>query len=264
MPNDPPMTDPRVILLIEDNVSYARLMATLLRQHGHAVNTAHTVDDALAALATNPPSGVILDWHLDRASTPLIQTLASMEIPVIVLSGDPDASEEAKKRGWVCLLKGCEPDDILKAVGTLLASIPPRTLIPTATPHPEGRDSIPPVGLARTDPAVAIAHYRWRTMRAAVRLGATVCMSGLTFWFSVKGIEPPLWIMALIAVVAIGWGAAYETFRKNPRAILGVFFGLLGVFAFSVLAETHILTTVTVALGSLLPAVQFAIERRSV
>lgn len=264
MPNDPPMTDPRVILLIEDNVSYARLMATLLRQHGHAVNLAHTVDDALTALATSPPAGVILDWRLDRSSTPLLQTLTSMEVPVIVLSGDPDAPEEAKKRGWVYLLKGCEPDDILKAVGTLLASVPTRTLVPAPGSPQEGRDSIPPVGLARTDPAVAIAHYRWRTTRAAVRLVATVCMSGLTFWFSIKGHEPPLWIMAMIAAVAIGWGAAYETFRKNPRAILGVFFGLLGVFAFSVLAETHILTTVTVALGSLLPAVQFAIERRSV
>jgi ActR/RegA family two-component response regulator len=257
------MSDPRVILLIEDDITQARLLAQTLRQHGHAVNLAHTVDDALTALATAPPCGVLLDWHLDRTSVALRQTLLSMEIPVIVLTGDVSAFEEVKKTGWTCLLKGCDHEEVLKAVSALLAVATSRSLVPPSVPSPETRDSVPPVGLARTDAAVAIAHYRWRTVRAAVRLVATLCMSGLTLWFSIKGREPPLWHMALIAIVAIGWGAAFDTLRKNPRGLFGIFGVITGLFLFSVIVQTHALTTVAVAIGSVVPAVQFFLERRT-
>lgn len=263
MTDSTPMSDPRVILLIEDDITQARLLAQTLRQHGHAVNLAHTVDDALTALATAPPCGVLLDWHLDRTSVALRQTLLSMDIPVIVLTGDVSAFDEVKKTGWTCLLKGGDPDDILKAVSTLLANTPPRSIAPSLVHPTETRDSVPPVGLARTDAAVAIAHYRWRTVRATVRLVATLCMSGLTLWFSIQGREPPLWHMALIAIVAIGWGAAFDSLRKNPRGVFKIFSVITGLFLFSAIVQTHILTTVAVAIGSAVPAAQFLLERRT-
>jgi ActR/RegA family two-component response regulator len=263
MTDSTPMSDPRVILLIEDNVSQARLLAQVLRQQGHAVNLAHSVDEALTSLVTAPPVMVILDWHLDRASGALRQALLTMGLPVIVLTGDVNIFDEVKKNGWLCLLKGCDAEDILKAVSALMAAPTSRSGVPTLAHPAETRDSVPPVGLARTDATVAVAHYRWRTIRAAGRLVATLCMTGITIGFSIKGIEPPIWPMALIATVAIGWGAAFDTLRKNPRGVFGIFGVLMGLFLFSVIVQTHALTTVAVALGSVVPAVQFFLERRT-
>jgi hypothetical protein len=39
-----------------------------------------------------------------------------------------------------------------------------RSGVPTLAHPAETRDSVPPVGLARTDATVAVAHYRWGTV----------------------------------------------------------------------------------------------------
>ena len=86
------------------------------------VDAAHSVAEALAALAAHTYAGCVLDLVLDGDATSLHDALASREVPVLLLSGRDPASLEriATPRGWTFAAKPLAPNLLRDLVGDLL------------------------------------------------------------------------------------------------------------------------------------------------
>ncbi|HEY7691535.1 MAG TPA: response regulator [Gaiellaceae bacterium] len=84
------------ILVVDDEPQILRALRTTLRGAGYEVDTAATVEAALAAAATRPPEAVILDLVLpDGSGTDVCRQFRTWsEAPVIVLSA---VGEEREK-----------------------------------------------------------------------------------------------------------------------------------------------------------------------
>lgn len=79
------------ILIIDNDVSVAKLLEIVLTEAGHRVEVTHDVTSGWRALETRPPDLVILDVFLsDGSGLDLLRSLRlelESAIPVIVLSG---------------------------------------------------------------------------------------------------------------------------------------------------------------------------------
>jgi len=102
------------ILLVEDNVPDARLIAELLRESGEPLAVAHCacLAEAEAYLRSSPPEAVLLDLSLpDSHGLPTIERIltAAPALPVLVLTGLEDeqlAAEAIDKGAEDYLIKG--------------------------------------------------------------------------------------------------------------------------------------------------------------
>lgn len=114
------MTRPR-LLIVDDERAVTSTLGPLLRDLAD-VDTAHSVAEALAALAAHTYSGCVLDLVLGDDATPLHDALASREVPVLLLSGrDPAALERvATPRAWAFAAKPLAPNLLRDLVGDLL------------------------------------------------------------------------------------------------------------------------------------------------
>jgi two-component system KDP operon response regulator KdpE len=76
------------ILVVDDEPQIRRALKTTLTAHGYEVELAEGGESALAALAANPPDGVVLDLMMPTVDgfDVLRQLRAWAQIPVIVLS----------------------------------------------------------------------------------------------------------------------------------------------------------------------------------
>jgi two-component system KDP operon response regulator KdpE len=86
---------PRV-LVVDDEPQIVRALRTSLRGAGYDVETAATAEEALTALAANPPDAVVLDLVLpDGSGTEVCRELRTWSsAPVIVLSVVGDEAEK--------------------------------------------------------------------------------------------------------------------------------------------------------------------------
>lgn len=100
--------DPRVILVIEDNVDDVELLRRALKQNhlDHQVVVAHDGATALRALETLVPDLVLLDLHLPGLSglevlDKLRANARTRLLPVVVLTTSAEASDvcESYRRG---------------------------------------------------------------------------------------------------------------------------------------------------------------------
>ncbi|MGH3010192.1 MAG: response regulator, partial [Gaiellaceae bacterium] len=84
------------VLVVDDEPQILRALRTSLRGAGYEVETAETAEDALAALASNPPDAVVLDLVLpDGSGTEVCRELRTWSsAPVIVLSVVGDETEK--------------------------------------------------------------------------------------------------------------------------------------------------------------------------
>jgi two-component system KDP operon response regulator KdpE len=84
------------VLVVDDEPQILRALGTTLRGAGFTVDTATTVETALAAAAAHPPAAVILDLVLpDGSGTDVCRELRTWsEAPIIVLSA---VGEERQK-----------------------------------------------------------------------------------------------------------------------------------------------------------------------
>ena len=106
------MTGPRV-LVVDDEQQILRALRTSLRGAGYEVETADTVEGALAAAAMRPPEAVILDLVLpDGTGIDVARELRTWSsAPVIVLSA---VGEEREK---IAALDAGADDYVTKPVG---------------------------------------------------------------------------------------------------------------------------------------------------
>jgi len=106
------MTGPRV-LVVDDEQQILRALRTSLRGAGYEVDTAETVEAALAAAAMRPPEAVVLDLVLpDGTGIEVARELRSWSTaPVILLSA---VGEEREK---VAALDAGADDYVTKPVG---------------------------------------------------------------------------------------------------------------------------------------------------
>ena len=83
------------ILMIEDDVSLATMVAEYLRSSGMAVDTAHDAQSGLSALARTQPDAVILDLMLPDLDGFEVcrQIRASSDVPVVMLTARGDDTD---------------------------------------------------------------------------------------------------------------------------------------------------------------------------
>jgi CheY-like chemotaxis protein len=91
------------VLIVEDDDDLRRMMAEWLRGQGHPVVEARDGREGLAKLVAFKPAVVLLDLKMPRMSGRQFRRLqrrledsSLASIPVIVVSGLPDATEQAK------------------------------------------------------------------------------------------------------------------------------------------------------------------------
>ncbi len=119
------------ILLVDDSATVRATYGKLLSSYGHEVLTAATAEDALRIARERKPNLAIVDFHLGGSSgDELIYELQrnplTMNIMVVMLSGDKDALRPALEAGAIDLIyKGEDPAVFLKriaAIGRVVAA----------------------------------------------------------------------------------------------------------------------------------------------
>ncbi len=94
-------SDSRTVLIVEDDRAVRELIETLLAAEGIEVKTARDGLEGLLKLRMHDPAVVVLDIMMpDVGGLRVLDELASehADVPVIVVTGKPEAAEEARKR----------------------------------------------------------------------------------------------------------------------------------------------------------------------
>ena len=146
------MSGPR-ILVVDDEQQILRALRTSLRGAGYEVETAETVEGALAAAGMRPPEAIVLDLMLpDGTGTDVLREFRKWSpAPVIVLSAIEDEREK------VAALDAGADDYVTKPVGIdeLLARL--RAALRRASPS--------------ADPLIAIGELEVDLEKQEVRIG---------------------------------------------------------------------------------------------
>ena len=96
------------VLVVDDDASVCRMVADALRQYGFQVTTASSVLDALEAVENERPNLVILDIRmpvLTGGDFAYVLKRHSVTLPVVVMTGEHDASHWADEIGAVGFLR---------------------------------------------------------------------------------------------------------------------------------------------------------------
>jgi DNA-binding response OmpR family regulator len=99
LPYNPSMSHdtPRIVLVVEDDVSVRRPLVKFLEMHGFTVTTAETADEGLDALKKQKFTAAVVDLRLKRGSGRDVVISAPADIPVIIFSGVPSESAELER-----------------------------------------------------------------------------------------------------------------------------------------------------------------------
>lgn len=117
----------RQVLLVDDNPSQLIVREMVLRKAQIECHIATNATGALAFLRSDPGRekiGAVITDHLmpGMNGVEFVRQLRSFnsDIPVIVISGLPDADQEYQGLDVIFRLKPCEPDDLISLVRTTL------------------------------------------------------------------------------------------------------------------------------------------------
>lgn len=121
-------TEPRYILVIEDEDGIARLVQRQLEAIGFEVQTAGRGATALVYAESHQPDLVILDLRLpDISGYELCWTLRRLfdraQLPIVILTGVEQCLEDLEREAAgadAYLRKPCHPDDLIRTVNRLL------------------------------------------------------------------------------------------------------------------------------------------------
>jgi len=111
----------RVILVVEDDASFARILVGLGRERGFKVIAVPTADDGIAATHTHNPVGILLDVKLpDHSGLTVLERLkrnpATRHVPVHMISLE-DHTQQALELGAVgYTLKPVKREELLRAL----------------------------------------------------------------------------------------------------------------------------------------------------
>ena len=111
------------ILLIDDDETQLRLREAILREAGLSVHIAKSSDQALAALR-NPEIArsvrmIVTDHVMPGAGgAAFVLELRKLgpQLPILVISGLPEAEDEYKTLGVSFLNKPCRPEELIRRV----------------------------------------------------------------------------------------------------------------------------------------------------
>jgi len=93
------------LLVVDDDVDLADLLAELLAQEGHEVRLARDGEDGLARLAERHPDVLLLDVEMPQLDGPgmayrmVVHDCGMEEIPIVLVSGVADLREVARRVG---------------------------------------------------------------------------------------------------------------------------------------------------------------------
>lgn len=123
------------ILVVEDDLGVAKLLANAIRSEGHEALVAVTAESALQQFERDRPDGIFLDIVLQQVSgLEILEQIrrASPTLPVVVISGfaTPELTAEAKRLGATDVV---EKPLLLKHLSSALATL--------KSPPAEGRRS---------------------------------------------------------------------------------------------------------------------------
>jgi DNA-binding NtrC family response regulator len=88
---------PRLVLVVEDDVSVRRPLVKFLEMHGFSVVSAETADEGLDALRKHRVVAAVIDLRLRRGSGRDVVSATPADIPVIIFSGVPSESAELER-----------------------------------------------------------------------------------------------------------------------------------------------------------------------
>jgi DNA-binding response OmpR family regulator len=114
-------------LLLDDNIAQLTVRELVLRKAEIESHVATKAESALALLRSEPGRekiGVVITDHLmpDMDGSDFVRRLRSFnqEVPVIVISGLPDAETEYAGLNVIFRVKPCDPEDLIALVRTAL------------------------------------------------------------------------------------------------------------------------------------------------
>src|SRR5215470_18864411 len=115
------------VLLLDDNVAQLTMREMVLRRGAIECHVATTAQSALALLRTSSGKskiGAVVTDHLmpGMDGVEFVRQLRSFnsDIPIIVISGLPDADREYQGLNIIFRLKPCEPEDLIALVRNTL------------------------------------------------------------------------------------------------------------------------------------------------
>lgn len=115
------------ILLIDDNALQLCIRETVLRDAGFSVLTASTAAQALAFLSLSDDlrvDAIVTDHVMPGVrGSEFVQTMRAMQphIPVIAISGLPEAESEYAGLNVTFLRKPCRPDELIRQLKNCLS-----------------------------------------------------------------------------------------------------------------------------------------------
>src|SRR2546430_11961990 len=106
--------EPMKLLLIEDDVSMARVLAEALTDDGHETTIRYTGEDGLAYLARERPDAVVLDIRLPKMSgVAVLRQIRATDpvLPVMIMTGlaTPGEIAEALRLGVTEIIQKPHP-----------------------------------------------------------------------------------------------------------------------------------------------------------
>ena len=114
-------------LLLDDNTAQLTVREMVLRRAEVESHVATKAQSALALMRSTPGKekiGVVITDHLmpDMDGVDFVRELRSFnrEVPVIVISGLPDAEQEYAGLNVIFRAKPCDPEDLISLVKTAL------------------------------------------------------------------------------------------------------------------------------------------------
>jgi len=90
----------RPILIVDDDVSILDAERQLLIERGYRVVVAHDGAEAMRAIGADPPAVIVLDIQMPGVDGPAFARelrQALRHVPLVVLTGAPDAKHEADR-----------------------------------------------------------------------------------------------------------------------------------------------------------------------
>src|SRR5215467_195612 len=121
----------KTVLLVDDNATQLTVREMVLRNASIECHVATSAQSALALLRSNPGqnniAAVITDHLMPGMNgVEFVRQLRSFnqEVPVIVISGLPDADQEYEGLSIIFRLKPCDPEDLIALVRKAIESPP--------------------------------------------------------------------------------------------------------------------------------------------
>jgi DNA-binding NtrC family response regulator len=113
------------ILVVDDDNDVRGVLVAMLEEHGFRTTSANsgiTMREVLAGSGL-PVDAVVLDWLMPGELGPDLALHAkSLRLPVVMISGSPDAMQFADENGLQLLVKPFHSTDLIAAVEKALSS----------------------------------------------------------------------------------------------------------------------------------------------